>query len=97
MQALGKQVQNLPYPTIEIPQTVAQASTDRRYALTLLMAPHDTWQADPVRYMPSSSERDRFFERCRSAYPDALVLDGSWTERSDRAIQALKEIEDAAQ
>ena len=77
------------------PPAVSQAGTARRYDLTLLMAPHDTWRADPVRYMPAPSERERFFERCQVAYPEAIVLSGSWNERSDRAIAALQELEDA--
>ena len=79
----------------ETPPAVAQAATGRRYDLTLLMAPHDTWRADPVRYMPEPAERDRFFARCRAAYPEAVVLSGSWDERLDRATAALQELEDA--
>ena len=77
----------------ELPQSVAAPALDRTYDLTLLMAPHeDDWQADSIRYLPSLSERRQFYALCRTAYPDALCLEGPWTQRKQLALASLEEL-----
>lgn len=71
---------------------VRAAAADRRYALTLLLAPLDGWRPDPVRYQPDPGQRRAFFERCLEVYPAdrRLILpDADPAVRTRRAVEAV--------
>jgi HTH-type transcriptional repressor of NAD biosynthesis genes len=68
-----------------LPPEVCRAAHERRYDLTLLLAPDIEWVPDPVRYLPGKGEW--FFERCVRALEKAgrryVVV------RGDRAARLL--------
>jgi HTH-type transcriptional regulator, transcriptional repressor of NAD biosynthesis genes len=75
-----------------LPADVARAAFERRYDLTLLLAPDVEWVADPVRYLPGKGEW--FFERCIAALEKAgrryVVVRGDWAARFEAAQRAAR-------
>lgn len=65
-----------------------------RYDLTLLCAPDVPWVADCVRYRPEGGQA--FWERCRRRLElegrHLVCLDGSWEERWEQALFAVKSL-----
>jgi NadR type nicotinamide-nucleotide adenylyltransferase len=74
-----------------LPPEVERAAYERRYDLTLLLAPDVEWVADPVRYLPGRSEW--FFERCVAALEKAgrryVVVRGDFAARLLSATSAV--------
>lgn len=72
-----------------------RAEAERRLCDLYLLNDVDVpFVADPVRYLPQG--RRAFFERCREALESRglpyVVLSGSWDERRQRAIEAVRRL-----